>query len=162
MPWILFAYREVPVATLGFSPFELLYARSVPGQLFLLKNSWLNQSKTISNPVKSVVSFVLDMRERLRSAIHHANLYATQQRQKSKVWYDKKARHRTFEPGDTILALLPLQGNPLQAKYCGLYRVLEKLGPLDYLIDTPNRRKKGRKVVSNTIGGCSTYLYRYC
>ena len=34
LPWILFAYREVPVETLGFSPFELLYGRSVPGPFF--------------------------------------------------------------------------------------------------------------------------------
>jgi len=40
--------------------------------------------------------------------------------------------------------LLPLPGNPLQAKYCGPYTILEKLGPVDYLIDTPNRRKQKR------------------
>jgi len=47
-------------------------------------------------------------------------------------------------PGQKILALLPLPGNPLQAKYCGPYTVLEKLGLVDYLIDTPNRRKQKR------------------
>jgi len=26
LPWVLFVYREVPVETLGFSPFELLFA----------------------------------------------------------------------------------------------------------------------------------------
>jgi hypothetical protein len=144
LPWILFAYREVPVETLGFSPFELLYARTVPGPLALLKDAWLNHSQSVSTPVKSVVTYVLDMRERLRSAIEQANIHAVQQKNKSKVWYDRKARDRTFEPGDEILALLPLPGNPLQAKYCGPYRVLEKLGPLDYLIDTPNRRKSKR------------------
>jgi len=41
LQWILFAYREVPVETLGFSPFELLYGRSVPGPFSLLKDSWL-------------------------------------------------------------------------------------------------------------------------
>ena len=63
---------------------------------------------------------------------------------KSKVWYDKKARSRSFESGQEILALLLLPGNPLQAKYCGPYTILEKLGPVDYLIDTPNRRKQKR------------------
>jgi len=65
-------------------------------------------------------------------------------RSKSKVWYDKKARSRSFEPGQEIIALLPLPGNPLQAKYCGPYTILEKLGPVDYFIDTPNRRKQKR------------------
>lgn len=29
LPYVLFAYREVPQATLGFSPFELLYGRDI-------------------------------------------------------------------------------------------------------------------------------------
>ena len=40
--------------------------------------------------------------------------------------------------------MLPLPGNQLQAKYCGPYTILVKLGPVDYLIDTPNRRKQKR------------------
>jgi len=74
LPWILFAYGEVLVETLGFSPFELLYGRSVPGPLSLLKNSWLETS--IASNLKSVVEFVLDMRERLRSSITHAQQHA--------------------------------------------------------------------------------------
>ena len=138
MPWLFFAFREVPVETLGFSPFELLYERSVTGPLSLLKDSWFETP--IASSLKSVVKFVLDMRERLRSSITHAKQYAEEQKNKSKVWYDKKPRSRSFEPGQEILALLPLPGNPLQAKYCGPYTILEKLGPVDYLIDTPNRR----------------------
>jgi len=74
LPWILFAYREVPVETPGFSPFELLYGRSVPGPLSLLKDSWLETP--IASNLKSVVEFVLDMRERLRSSITHAQQHA--------------------------------------------------------------------------------------
>ena len=143
LPWIMFAYREVPVETLGFSPFELLFARHVPGPLSLIKDSWLNESQYVSTPLKSVVAFVLDMRQRLRLAIEQANVHAVNEKSKSKKWYDKKARDRSFQPGDEILALLPLQ-NSLQAKYCGPYRVLEKLGPVDYVIDTPNRKKTKR------------------
>ena len=40
--------------------------------------------------------------------------------------------------------MFPLPGNPLQAKYCCPYTILEKLNPVDYLIDTPNRRKQKR------------------
>ena len=40
--------------------------------------------------------------------------------------------------------MLPLPAYPLQAKYCGPYTILEKLGPVYYLIDTPYRRKQKR------------------
>jgi len=114
----------------------------VPGPLSLLKDSWMDNE--ITSNKKSVVEFILDMREGLKATLEHAETYAQEQKQKSKTWYDKKARDRSFEPGQEILAFLPLPGNSLQAKYCEPYRVLQKLGPVDYLIDTPNRRKLQR------------------
>ena len=33
LPYLLFAYREVPQASTGFSPFELVYGRQVRGPL---------------------------------------------------------------------------------------------------------------------------------
>lgn len=37
IPYVLFAYREVPQESTGFSPFELLYGREVRGPLDVLK-----------------------------------------------------------------------------------------------------------------------------
>ena len=39
LPWALFAYREVPIETLGYSPFELMFGRTVPGPLQLVKST---------------------------------------------------------------------------------------------------------------------------
>lgn len=38
--FIVFTYLEVPQATTGFSPFELLYGKAVRGPLNLLKETW--------------------------------------------------------------------------------------------------------------------------
>ena len=38
LPYFLFAYREVPQASTGFSPFELLYGWPVQGPLDILSN----------------------------------------------------------------------------------------------------------------------------
>ena len=43
LPWVLFAYREVPVEIVGCSPFDLLFGRSVAGPLSLHKSSWLRK-----------------------------------------------------------------------------------------------------------------------
>jgi transposase InsO family protein len=40
LPYVLFAYREVPQASTGFSPFELLYGREVRGPLNVLRETW--------------------------------------------------------------------------------------------------------------------------
>ena len=41
---ILFAYREVPQASTHYSPFELLYGRSIRGPMTILRDIWANQS----------------------------------------------------------------------------------------------------------------------
>ena len=83
---------------------------------------------------------MLNTREQLRTAVEHANEVADQQRTKAKTWYDKRAVSRTFSPGEKVLILLPVPGKPLHAKYHGPYMVLEQLGPVDYVIETPESR----------------------
>ena len=61
---------------------------------------------------------------------------------KMKVWYDRKAKSRCFEPGDRVLVLFLVAGNPLQAKYFGPYKVVKKISDTNYLVRTPGRRKE--------------------
>jgi hypothetical protein len=139
LPWILFAYREIPMETTGFSPFEMLFGRDVRGPLGRLKSSW--KPTTLHKAKPNVIQFILDLRNRLKTCHDIALKSAEQACAKSKIWYDKKARDRSYEPGQLVLVCLPVRGNPLQAKYCGPYKVVQRLGPVDYLIATPNRRK---------------------
>ena len=89
LPWILFAYGEIPVETLGFSPFEMLFGRSVRGPLSLLKATW---SPTMLDRAKpNVIEFMLDLREKLKSCHDVACDQANQAKAKSKTWYDKTA-----------------------------------------------------------------------
>ena len=68
LPWILFAYREVPVETVGFSPFELMFGRTVSGPLLLIKFAWL-QETDLSTAKQTVVEFMLSTREQLRHCV---------------------------------------------------------------------------------------------
>ena len=45
---VLFASREVVQESLGFSPFELLYGRTVRGPLKVLKETWLKDKPPVS------------------------------------------------------------------------------------------------------------------
>jgi len=76
-----FHYREVPVETLGCSPFDMLFGRSVAGPLSLLKTSWL-----LRGAKQNVVGFILCTRERLSHALDVANEQAMQQRCRAKRW----------------------------------------------------------------------------
>ena len=54
----------------------------------------------------------------------------------------QRAKSRCFEPGDTVLVLFPVVGNPLQAKYSGPYKVVKEISDTNYLVKTPGRRKE--------------------
>ncbi len=55
---------------------------------------------------------------------------------------DKKAERRQFSPGDQVLALLPVVSSPFQAKFHGPFTVLRQVSELNYLLSTPERRRK--------------------
>ena len=51
LPYLLFAYREVPQSSTGFSPFELLYGREVRGPLDVLRETWVVGEKSKESTV---------------------------------------------------------------------------------------------------------------
>jgi len=109
----------------------------------VIKHAWLSDEE-LASAKPNVVEFVLNTRNRLRSAIETANEHAALERQKAKTWYDSKARLHTFEVGDKVLVLLPVIGKGLHAKYHGPYEIVERLGVVDYVVATHDRRKTRR------------------
>ena len=138
LPYLLFAHREVPQASTGFSPFELLYGRQVRGPLDVLKEAWEGDNRSD----ESVVSYVLLVRERLErmAELVQENLSRSQKQQK--VWYDRNARSREFQPGDQVLVLLPTSTNKLIAQWQGPYVVVRRLGKVNYEVEMDDKRKK--------------------
>ena len=59
LQYLLFVYHEVPQATTGFSPFELLYGREVQGSLDVVREEWETNKKSDW----SVLSHILAIRE---------------------------------------------------------------------------------------------------
>jgi hypothetical protein len=58
--------------------------------------------------------------------------------------FDKKAVVRNFLPGEKVLVLIPVPGSALSARFSGPYLVKNKVGDTDYIIHTPERRRKTR------------------
>ena len=140
IPYLLFAYREVPQASTGFSPFELLYGRQVRGPLDIIKETWEASHKSS----ESVVSYVLGIQERLTKLreLVKENLREAQKNQKT--WYDRHARHREFQPGEQVLVLLPTSTQKLLAEWQGPYTVTRRIGEACYEIQMTDRRKQKR------------------
>ena len=90
------------------------------GPLLLLKEKSLDEKI-------SVLKYVTTFKDRLFRAGQIAKRNLQESQSKMKVWYDRKAKSRCFEPGDRVLVLFPVVGNPLQAKYSGPIKWLRKL-----------------------------------
>ena len=92
VPFLVFATREVPSESLGFSPRELILGHHVQGPLILVKDRWSG----IVSPPPSVLQYVIDFKERLAQGLQVAHTYLNQPQRHMKEWYNRKARERTF------------------------------------------------------------------
>ena len=131
---MLFAYREVPQASTGFSPFELLYGRSVRGPLDILRESWEAQEQS----EESVVSYVIATQEKLKTMAELVKENLEKAQKSQKAW---SARLREFAAGDP---LLPTSTSKLLAQWQGLFQVVRRVGRVTYLVDMHDKRKRKR------------------
>ena len=133
LPALLFAIREVPQESLGFSPFELLYGRSVRGPMAILRELWSGEVN--DEQVLSTYQYVIELRERLEQTCQLARDNLKKVQFKQKTYYDKRARTRKFDVGDKVLLLLPTESNKLLLQRKGPYEVVEIVNRMDYKVD---------------------------
>jgi hypothetical protein len=127
-----FAYNNGYQASLKMSPFEALYGRKCNTPV-----SW-------DNPVDRAVvgpELLREMEEKMLKI--KQNLKAAQDRQKS--YADKGRTHREFKVGDHVFLKVKANRSSLKlgncsklaAHYCGSFEILERIGPVAYMIALP-------------------------
>merc|ERR1711893_133699 len=139
LPALLFALRDMPTSSLGFSPFELLYGRTVRGPMSLVREIWTNDK--VDTEIKNEYQYVLDLKDRLYQTWELAHKMLGQMAQKYKRYYDRKARPRQLKVGDKALVLLPTDQNKLLLQWKGPYLVVDKKHEHDYVVDMDGIRK---------------------
>ena len=117
LPYLLFTYREMPQASTGFSPFELLYGRAVQGPLDVIRETWEADERSDD----SVVSYLLATQEKLWDMAEIVEENLTKAQSKQKRWYNKGARLREFTKRDPVMVLLPTSSSKLLAQWQGPY-----------------------------------------
>ncbi|CAJ0960675.1 unnamed protein product [Ranitomeya imitator] len=137
LPYLMFSIREVPQASTGFSPFELLYGRHPRGLLDIAKETW----EVEVTPHRSVIEHVALMQQRIAKVMPIVKEHLLQAQEAQARVYNRSARVRQFNPGDRVLVLVPTVESKFLAKWQGPYEVVEKLGEVNYKIHQPGRRK---------------------
>ena len=139
LPCALFAYREVPQETTGFSPFSLVYGREARGPVSLVKELWLNTD--LVSETKSTYAHVVDLQNRISHCCEIACQRTENQHQKSKKRYDYKAKLRSFEKDDQVLLFLPTCSNKLTSQWKGPYSIVQKVNDVGYVININGKHK---------------------
>ena len=104
----------------------------------MLKEEW-EEPSTCQN---SVLSYLLETREKMRSMSELAQVNETKAKQKQKAYNDKKARNRELEIGQKVLVLLPTQTFKLFASWKGSFTITDKVSPVDYRIMVRGGKQK--------------------
>ena len=139
LPALLFSYREVPHESLGYSPFELMYGRTVRGPMTILKELW--SSTVPDDEIKTTYHYVIDLQERLNSTCDIARKALTKASAKYKRHFDVRAKERRFECGDRVLLLLPTSTNKLLMQWKGPYEVVRRVARNDYKLMVDGKEK---------------------
>ena len=131
---LLFAVGESVQESLGFSLFELVFGHTVRGPLKLLKEKFLSDDDSSLN----LLQYVSDFKNKLSKACEAARSNPKSAQSKMKLPYDDNAQDRNFEHWRP----LPIPGKPLQARYYDPYTVNKKISDVNYIVNTPGRRKQ--------------------
>jgi len=129
---LLFAYREVPQESLKFSPFELLFGRTVRGPLQVLRQVWTNEATDAET--RTTAEYVVDLRNRIEETCALARENLSQAADCYEKAFNRKTVSRSFKPGSQVLLLLPVKHNKLELSWKGPFTVVEKVGFADYKI----------------------------
>src|SRR5271156_7138173 len=101
---ILFAYRSLPIANLGYSPFEMLYGRQMRGPLEKLYSRVVEKKEE----ELEVLPYVERLAARMRSIAEEVRKIDLAQKKKEKQYYDLKASE-SFPIGSEVLLLNPIK-----------------------------------------------------
>ncbi len=136
---VLFAYREVPQESIGFSPFELLYGRTVRGPMTVLRELWSKRSD--DSEVQTTYQYVIDLKQRLESTCQLAQDNLRDAAKYYKRYFDSKAKDRKFKVGQRVLVLLPTNHNKLLMKWKGPFPVEQVRNDMDYVVNMRGKAK---------------------
>jgi len=108
---LMFAVRDTPQDSTGFTPFELLYGHKVRTPMTLLKRIWTDEDE--DPEVKTWYQYVVDLRDRVEETCKMAKEQLAKVQVRNQKYYNKRTRDRKLQVGDSVLLLLPTERNKL-------------------------------------------------
>ena len=134
IPAALFAYREIPQASTGFSPFELMFGRVVKGPSQLLYDTWTGAASRTDQQLVS--DYVEKLGGALKEMVQKAQDAVQEVQSKSRRRQLSKAKVRSFKSGQKVLVLLPQASNKMLLRWGGPFSVIKRVNVHNYVVET--------------------------
>ena len=138
LPYLLWAYREVPCNTTGVSPYQLVYGKVSRGPLSVLKDNWSDYCKTDADLKKSTVEYLTSVKENLELVRNLARNNTVKAVEKYVDYYNLHANEKCFDVGDAVLVLFPSSTNKLLSVWQGPGIVTARVSKNTYRVGLEN------------------------
>ncbi|XP_035226804.1 uncharacterized protein LOC118199118 [Stegodyphus dumicola] len=142
IPYVLWAYREVPNSTTGVAPFQLMYGRTPQGPLSILKSSWTGKHENLQLDATPVYTYLQNLKARFEKAAEQAKLTAKIQQERTAHYHNLRSTIKTFKVGDKVIVLIPDSNNKLYARWQGPANILEQRSSHSFVVQMPDGTKR--------------------
>jgi len=119
LPYLLWAYRQMPNATTGLSPYELVYGKPGRGPLSILRDTWSNDTGNDPLNLCTEYEYYDKLRQDLVDANEIASKNSDQAQRKYTHQYNLRSKDKEFEVRESVLILLPDSTNKLKSCWQG-------------------------------------------
>ncbi len=145
--FVLYVLRQMPHADSGLSPFDLVFGYRVRTPLDALYHG-LYEVDSASLGVCEWVACLAERLERMREVA----VVRTMKSKKSRVEYaNRGSRLRAFGAGQLVLCRVPGMSSKLADSWEGPYKVIERVGAVNYRISRVEAVKHSKVVHVNCI-----------
>lgn len=138
LPFVLWAYRGATHASTGYSPHELLFGRKMRTLLDELADRW---SEVQEFSGMDVLHYLEALRDKLDLIRQIATEEEKQAKASQKKHHDAKAKPRSFQVGDFVLAVQPRRQKKLEIEWNGPFQIQEKKSDTTYVLDMDDRAR---------------------
>ncbi|KYO45537.1 hypothetical protein Y1Q_0015183 [Alligator mississippiensis] len=135
---LLFALRDAPQESTHYSPFQLVYGHSPRGLLQVVCEEW-------ERPMGLGVSaeeYHRDLQDHIQKVQRIARHNVREAQERQETHYNRRARPRTFQPGDQVLVSIPTTSSKQLVLWQGPFTVSRQVGPVDYEVRKPGHRRE--------------------
>ena len=136
LPLVLFAYREIPHESTGFSPCELVFGANPKSPLEKFKDELLQKKEISISPY----DLVTKTREEIMYAVQYAKKNLENKNSRYRDLVNKNRYLRKLVPKDRVFVFLP-QKVGFDKAWQGPYTIIEKCSNVDYIVNINGKNK---------------------